>query len=79
MQSVQREISEDAPTSFFLFLAVLALLALILLYQRLICRRRLAAVRKRSAHEVPLDRIIIAWELEGVLAEISHVKAPGFK
>ena len=79
MNSPHTDISDDAPISFLLLLVAIALLSLIALYQKSSSRRRLQAVRMRTALDVPPDKVILAWEIDGLLAEVSSEKRPDLK
>lgn len=61
-----------------LLILVVVLAVIFLIQRRSFSKKRLDAVRNRPSHTTLQDHVIVAWELDNLLVEVSDRKKPGF-
>jgi hypothetical protein len=57
---------------------LLLLLTLYIIYRKSFSRKRLDAVKNRLPPQTNSSQIIVAWEIDGLLIELSDRKKQGF-
>jgi uncharacterized membrane protein len=67
----------DTLTTFYIA-SVVVLIFCYLVYRKSFSKKRLDAVRNRAPAKTTSEQIIVAWEIDGLLVEVSDRKKPGF-
>lgn len=57
---------------------IFILLALYSFYRKVVSKWRLNAVKNRLPHQTKSSQVVVAWEIDNLLVDISDRKRPGY-